>query len=127
MSNPSDTPQPDQCVDCITICESNPELLQQHRENKHCGQGTPQTQTAKQVLTELVANVNKWDMYVPSAEADGEIHAALAAIQSLVEGVIGYEEYPDKAQDVTYDIMVRSGLRAEQRQALQTIMGTIKR
>ena len=114
--NPSDTPQ-----------EGSLEQFEQFVEKSIANyKDTPQTQTIRQVVASLLFPEHSLG-HTLNEHGERRVNKACAAIQSLVEGVIGYEEYPDKAQDVTYDIMVRSGLRAEQRQALQTIMGTIKR
>lgn len=40
---------------------------------------------------------------------------AKQAIDRLFLDVVGYEPYPDEAKSVTYDLMVRSSLRAELR------------
>lgn len=65
-----------------------------------------------EILSRYRDYINGWQEDKPNLTKD----EAKQAIRTLVlEEVIGYEPYPDDARDVTYDLMIRSGLRAEQR------------
>jgi hypothetical protein len=49
-------------------------------------------------------------------EVDSTIAEAKAALSTMVAGIIGHTEYPDKGIDVTYEMYIKSGLQNEQRQ-----------
>jgi hypothetical protein len=53
--------------------------------------------------------------------AGWQIASAKAAITQLVSDIVGADEYPEDARDVTYDLMIRSGLRASQRQTAKSL------
>jgi hypothetical protein len=81
----------------------------------------------QRIQTNLIAEVNKWNMYVPSAEAEAEIHKSVQAIvEANKKWVIGEDAPCEKGHKEYFDWCsycsienIKTELREEQRKAME--------
>ena len=80
----------------------------------------PNTKSLADILDSFAISYNAAEADRSDIKVDEAFHIAEQEIlQWVSRTVVGHEPYPDESKDVTYDMYVRSGLRAEQREILR--------